>query len=200
MALLDSELYRIKAELGYNVLTIGSEPYISHMALFDQVIAPYLQAGAQTTSTTAVTAASTPTPVSLTLADASDFSSGDIVIVDVDSRQERATIQSLSGSSITLLLSLTHSGTYPVTVEGGEAMVRDFLARIAAVSDQIGEAVSTAGIKRVDDIEFAVESSSGQLSTLQEHRMYWRDELASALGLTNMWRLRTGGGSRVELY
>jgi len=63
MALLASELIRLKAELGFNVLSVGAEPYISIVALFDQVIAPFMTAGVVTTSTTSVTAQGSPTPM-----------------------------------------------------------------------------------------------------------------------------------------
>ena len=57
MALLTSELMRIRAELGYNALGVGAEPYVGITAVFDQIVKVYLNAGATTTSATAVTAA-----------------------------------------------------------------------------------------------------------------------------------------------
>jgi hypothetical protein len=201
LALLDSELNRIRYELGYNVVGIGAEPMIGHVAIFDTVIQPYLQAGAKTTSTTSVTAATTPTLVTLTLALITGFTAGDAVVVDVDTRQERATVESVSGSTISLLLSKAHSGTYAVTVEGGESIVREILGKIQGVIVQMEQAASTAGIKRVDDIEFWGENTSTtQLSSLKAVRSMWRDELAGALGVPNMWRIRQGGGSICALY
>src|SRR5512139_2281259 len=98
MALTDAEIARIKNHCGYNLLTVGALPYIGYVSLFDQVIQPYLTGGASTTSSTAVTAATSATPATLTLSSASGFTAGDIAIVDVDARQERVTIQSVSGS------------------------------------------------------------------------------------------------------
>lgn len=200
MALSTSELRRIRAELGYNVLNAGAEPFIGVHAVFDQVIAEYMQAGAATTSTTAVTAASSPTPVAITLASATGFTAGDRVIIDVDTRQEIVTIQSVSGSAITVQLQLTHSGTYPVEVEGGQSIVRRLLRNLAAISEQVDSAGSTAGIKKVDEIEFFGEGSSAQLSRLLELQMSQRDELASVLGVQNLWRLRQGAGLSTALY
>ena len=119
MALLDSEIARIKAELGYNLLTTGALPYIGITQVFEQVIQDNVLAGASTTSTTAVSAQSTPTPVGITLASATGFAAGVRVVLDVDDRQETATVQSMSGSVITVQLTGVHSGTYPVTVDGG---------------------------------------------------------------------------------
>lgn len=200
MALLDAEVARLKAELGFNVLTIGAIPYIGYTSLFDQVIQPYMQAGASTTSATAVTAASSATPVTLTLTSATGFTSGCRVVIDVDDRQEIATTQNLSGTSLTVLLTLTHSGTYPVSVEGGETIVREKLRRIRLLNTEIDDAGSTAGIKRVDEIEFFGASGESKTALLYRQLDKARDELASILGLRNMHRMRNSGGQTFEMY
>lgn len=204
MALLTSEIDRIRFETGHNVLDVGAEPYIGVTALFDQVIAAYLRDGATTTSATAVTAATTHTPVAITLASATGFAAGARVIVDVDTRQEAATIQSLAGAVATVQLTKAHSGTYPVTVEGGESMVRAILARLNSVVSQIESAASGAGLKRAEDVEWYPDggamSGSGRMGTLNKLRDRWRDELCSLLGVRNMWRVRRGSGLSVALY
>lgn len=212
MALLESELMRIRVELGYNAMAYSAEPYIGVVAIFDSVIQQYVRAGAKTTSTTPVTASSEPTGQSLVLADPTGFHAGDVVVVDVDTRQERATIQNLSGSSATLLLALPHTGTYPVTVEGGESIVRSILQELVRLGPggmngrpgAITKAAARAGIKKVDEIEFfgggATIGSQGKdsMTTLMELREYWRDELAAVLGVVRL-NARGGGGS-VSLY
>jgi hypothetical protein len=206
MALLPSEVDRIRFECGYNVLDVGAEPYIGVSAMFDQVIAAYLRDGATTTSSTAVLAASAPTAVVLTLASAVGFAAGARVIVDVDSAQETATVRSVSGSTITVLLQLAHPAGYPVSVEGGESIVRAILRKLDAVNDQLGAATSGAGLKRVDEVEWYAESGSsraaagGRLATLQSMRDFWRDELCSALGVSNAWRMRGNASQTVSLY
>jgi hypothetical protein len=200
MALLDSEIARIKWHLGYNVLSVGAEPYFGYVSIFDQVIQPYVTAGAKTTSATTVTAASTPTPVTLTLASATGFESYASVIVDVDSRQERATVQSVSGSTITLILSNAHSGTYPVAVEGPESIVRDVLSKCDAAWSAYSEAIGNAGLKQLGqgEIEWFQEGSgNGALSSARATLMNWRRELGNALGLPPAG---SGGSSRCELY
>ncbi len=200
MALLASELIRLKFELGYNVLTIGAEPRIDYVAIFDQVIGPYMSAGATTTSSTAVTAASSPTLVTLTLGSVTGFTAGCVVIIDVDDRQERATVESVSGSTISLLLSKTHGGTYSVTVEGGETIIRSLLDQLRTLATSISESSESAGLKSVG--RGAVEwygnssgSSGSVLGQLKSIQMHLRDQLASACGIPNMWRLRGGGAS-----
>lgn len=202
MALTDSEVVRLKAELGYHVLTIGAVPYVGYTSLFDSVIQVYMQAGAATTSSTTVTAATSPTPATLTLASGTGFASGNRVVIDVDDRQEIVTAQNVSGASLTVLLTLAHSGTYPVTVEGGETIVREHLARLRAINEQITSASSTAGIKRVDVIEFYGGGATGnaQIDVLYKQRDRARDELASILGVQNMHRLRRSGGQTLSVY
>lgn len=201
MALLDSEIARIKHELGYNVLTNSAMPYVDVVAVFENVIQSYVQAGASTTSATAVTAASVATPVTLTLASGTGFASGARVVIDVDARQEVVTAQNVSGASLTVLLSKAHTGTYPVTVEGGESMAREVLGRLRTVGDKLASAATKAGIKRVDEIEFFGSSSSGMSGVFREltrQRDSWRDELAALLGIQ---RLNGGaGGATVSLY
>ena len=207
MALSTSEVVRLRAELGYNVLSVGAEPYISYVAIFDRVIQTYMQGGASTTCSTAVTAASTPTVVTLTLASAANFTAGDKAVIDVDSFMETPTIRSVTGSTIDVALSLAHTGTYPVSVEGGETLVRDQLKRIQAIKDQFAQVVQTAGLKRAEDIEWyqagagnSAAGGSAQLAALFAQRDYYRDELASLLGVPNMWRKKRAAGQSVVLW
>lgn len=201
MSLTDNELSRIKAELGYNVLEVGALPYIGHSELFDQVIQPYLATGTNTTSATSVTAATTATPATLTLASATGFTSLARVVVDVDEREEIVTVQAVSGSTITALFKKAHGGTYPVIIEGAESIVRDILRQIRGVQAQITAASSTAGIKRVDVIEFfGLTTQTSQISSLRGLLMYWRDYLASVLGVRNVWRERQGASQVLSVY
>lgn len=206
MALTDSEIQRLRYEMGYPNLATAAEPYIGIVAVFEQIIQPYTLGGAATTSSTPVTAASTPTPQSLVLVDATDFVAGAVVIVDVDTRQERATVQSVSGLSITLQLSLAHTGTYPVVLEGGESIIRDILAELRRVSDAIGNLRDRVGLKRADEVEFfgggqtlASQGIDPMTHTLNL-RNYWRDELARCLGIPRLNDPRSNGGSEIGVY
>ncbi len=194
--LLDSEIARIKHELGFPLLDVGAEPYIAHVALFEQVIKPYLSGGAATTSSTSVSASAAPSPVALTLASVAGVSAGAALIVDVDARQERATVASISGSNVIVQLAKAHSGTYPVVVEGGESIIRSILMRLATIGEStIVDAVETAGLKRVDEIEFHPDGA--RITSVTKLRDYWRDELASALGIE---RLNRNVGDSIAVY
>lgn len=206
MALTDAEIQRIRYELGYPNLNTAAEPYIGIVAVFTQVIQPYTLGGTATTSATPVTAASTPTPQSLVLASIGDITAGSVVLVDVDSRQERATVQSVSGSSITVQLSLAHSGTYPVVLEGGESIIRDILRELRQVSDAIVNLKDRVGLKKADEIEFfgggqtlASQGIDPMTHTLNL-REYWRDELARCLGLPRLNAKSSSGGSEIGVY
>lgn len=213
MALLDSEIQRIRAELGYPVLSISAEPYIGFTAVFQQVIKPYTEAGASTTSSSTVVVATVPTPTSLVLASATGFAAGAVAIVDVDARQERATISAISGATITVQLTKAHVGTFPVTIEGGESLIRDHLTQLRLLSEGMnGQAGTIAairsrvGLKKVEDVEFfgggSTLASQGldPLKQILELREYWRDELAALLGIPRLNKQGGGGGASVSMY
>ena len=197
MALLTSEIQRIKYELGYNTLTINAEPYIGIVRIFENVVQEYMQGGATTTSSTSVTASTSGAFATLTLASATGFTAGDRVVVDVDDVQEFATVKSLSGSTISVFLRKAHAGTYPVTVEGGETMVREILSTLRSLGGPKGSlasAAESAGIKRVDEIEFAGGAyGNTQFKEILRQQRYWRNELASLLGVPNLRGMQGSG-------
>ena len=201
MALLDSEIQRIRYELGYTLLDVNSEPYVEYFGTINRIVALYLNAGATTTSSTTVAVADTLTQRTLTLASATGFVAGATIYVDVLPQQERAVIQSVSGSNVVVYLQKAHVGSYPVTVDGGESIIREKLAQLYAIDEKLSAALNTAGLKRVDDIEFyggtKATSQAVMLSQLRDMR---RDELASALGVVNLHRLRRGGSQSFSVY
>ena len=201
MALLDSEIQRIRYELGYTLLDVNSEPYVEYFGTINRIVALYLNAGATTTSSTTVAVSDTLTQRTLTLASATGFVAGATIYVDVLPQQERAVIQSVSGSTIVVYLQKAHVGSYPVTVDGGESIIREKLAQLYAIDEKLSAALNTAGLKRVDDIEFyggtKATSQAVMLSQLRDMR---RDELASALGVVNLYRLRRGGSQSFSVY
>lgn len=200
MALLDSEIARIKAELGYPLLSNNAEPWVGITMLFEQVVQPYMTSGASTTSSTAVTPASPVTPQNITLASATGFTALARVVVDVDARQEIVTVQALSGATLTALFTKTHSGTYPVTVEGGESLVRGKLTELVAAHTERGKAKGRGALKEItgdlgwyDTKMTAFASVSQEIATL-------RDELAALLGVENLWNRKRAAGARLSVY
>lgn len=201
MAFTTQELYRIKRETGFHVLTVGSLPYIGYASVFESVINDNLASEVSTTATlaTAITAATSPAPQSLTLASATGFAAGQRAVVDVDARTEVATIQSLAGSVIVVQLQKAHSGTVPVSIEGPITMARECLRRIDQVREQMSGAYGEGAIKKVDEVEFYSQRERSMFGSLGDQLMYWRDELALMMGLPNGWRSRSGGGGSCSM-
>lgn len=205
MALLDSEIVRIKYELGYNTLTDSAAPYVGYTAIFDTVVQTWLDAGATTTSTTSVVASSAGSTTALTLDSATGFAAQARVSVDVGARQEDTFVQTVSGSTITVVLAKAHSGTYPVTVDGGESIIRECLRRIEEVKAPRGKMVSNivdGQVAAVDEIKFFKSSNSVEQSAKELDRQLaiWRDELASALGVANMRGMRASAATSLSVY
>jgi hypothetical protein len=207
VALLVSEIQAIKAELGISQLNIGAEPYVGITSYMEQIVLPNLSTGALTSSSTAVTATvpAVATPVALTLASPTGVSVMDRLIIDVDDAQEEATVQSLAGTVATVRLAKAHSGTYPVSVEGGESLVRRYLNRCRRVAVLIDRFGSRAGLRKVDEVEFFGGSAGDNRSgfrTLSDMQGHFRRELCSLLfGVDGVSSFNGGsGGARVGLY
>ncbi len=191
------ELDRIRGELGYNTLNVGAEPFIGVHAVFSQVIAPYLREGADTTSVTSVAAAPAGAYVTLTVASGTGISLHDHVAVDVDDAFEYATVRSISGTSLGVILKKAHSGTYPVTVDGGLQQVREALAAIFRVKQLIANLDGTGVLKAVDEIQWYDVKGKTQLQVLQQQLEFWRGELASRVGIPRVSPQSGGGGYAV---
>ena len=199
MALTSAEIVRCKAELGVNLLTVGAEPYISVLALFDQVIKSNVLTGASTTATGAIAASGVPALSTLTIASGAGFAAGDRVFIDVDSQRENVSIASITGTTVTAWLSKAHAGTYLFALESGETLVREALARIAATKARLASIFGSGSLKKVDEIEF-YDTRRTQFGQLGIELLYWRDELASLLGCPNFWRNKMSAGSTIAMY
>lgn len=192
------ELQRLRYELGANVVGIGAEPYIEHQRIFD-VIQQNLTSDSTepTTSTTAVTSAGS---VTLTLASASGLSAGARVVLDTDDDYEVVTVKALSGSTITVNCRRTHGAPFPVEIESGLTMVRCKLWQLAGLERQVTDAAADAGLKKVDEVEFAVGRESS-LVTLKKQQHAARVELASLVNLGQVLRsLGFARGGGLALY
>jgi hypothetical protein len=141
----------------------------------------------------------------LTLVDPTGFHAWDKVYLDVDEGQEIVTIQSIAASNILVTPTKIHGGmgAYPVIVDGGVAQARNLLRTIDKLTTKIGDSGDTAGIKRVEEIEFfqARNGSSSVFQDVKAQREDARKELAEVLGLVYMRGSRRGsGGHRAEVY
>jgi hypothetical protein len=197
VGLSDDELSRIKRELGDNVLDVGAEPYVGHRSIY-AVIQDYVSASsvAATSSSTTVSAAGATT---ITVASAAGLSAGTRVQIDVDQSRETVTVRNVSGLTLSVICRKTHSGTYPVEVESALTIVRGLLADLTEIEQgRLPDTWATAGIKRVDEVEFA--DGLGQSKALGLARAALRQELASAVGLGEWYAARRSAGSSFEVY
>lgn len=197
MALTASELWRVRAELGYNTITVDAATYISYVAVFETILSQFVSTGAATTSSTSVAAGAG--LVTLTVASAANIHVFDRIAVDVDSSQEISTVRSVSGSAITCYLSKAHAGTYPVIVEAGESIVRDLLGKIGAVKAEMATTMGEGALKKVDELEW-YNTTTSTFGSLGNQLNYWREELAAVLGIPSMWNVRATGSQTLTVY
>jgi len=188
---------RVRYELGYSALTVAGEPYFA-IAYAPEVALDSLYSAETTTSVTAVT--STTAPTTITLALGTGFVTGLRVHVDAGTKREMVVAQYVSGTSLTALFSLTHSGTYSVEVESGESMLRSILGRLDAAQQAIAQSMAAGGIKKADEVEFFPNGDGSVLSELFQERNRWRDELGSLLKLPNLNNAKAGTATRLEAY
>ncbi len=109
-------------------------------------------------------------------------------------------MRAVSGNTISVYLTKAHTGSYPVVVEAGESIVRDLLGKIRAVKDEMASTLGEGSLKQVDEIQFYAVKSKSLFGILGDQLMYWRDELAAALGIPSMWRLRAAGAQSLSVY
>jgi hypothetical protein len=204
MPFTTAELWQIKAELGYNLLQTGAVAYIGVTQIFEQVINENIDAEIATTAvlSSPISEASSPTPQTLTLTSVTGFSAGAVVHLDVDERLERATIQSLTGSNIVVQLQKAHSGTIPVSLDGPIPLAKEILRKIRLTKDEMAETFGEGALKQVDEVKFYQQGDSSMFGLIGDQLRFWRNELASILGVTNMWELKpsTGGITSMSVY
>lgn len=197
----DADIVRIRAELGDNVVAALANPYIGVRAVYD-VIQSYVQTDVEATSSaTSVTAAG---PVSLTLVSVTGLAAGSRIVVDVDDQREVCTVRSVSGLTVSINARKTHSGTYPVEVESPLTIVRGLLADLAALDDQEQDATVSAGLKRVDEVEWETGAGASIADRLLARRTELRERLARACGISHVLTagraLARGAGGSFEVY
>jgi hypothetical protein len=203
--LTDDELARIKAEVFDNLLGLGAIPYFDVRTLYpvirDNVVSSDVAA---TTSSTAVSVVGATT---ITLADATGYAAGQRIVLDVDDARETVTIRALTGAVASVICRYTHAGTYPVQVESPLTLVRGYISDLITLEQIERGAFDTAGVKRVDEIEFfGMQEGGSKIAVVNATRDRLRAKLASALNLTKIMAEMRGrfdaaqGSSAFEAY
>ena len=201
--LTTAEMWRIRAELFDNVLNMSAVPWIDVRSIYDVIQANVSSSSTPpTSSSTAVTSAG---PTVLTLASVTGLDVASRIVLDVDAAREVVTVRAISGLTVSVVCTKTHSGTYPVEIESALTIVRGTLADLEAIDQQERIAIPQAGVKRVDEIEFFGRTEGGVHASLMAHRNSVRARLASETGLSGIFRelaarASTSGVSTVEVY
>lgn len=199
MALTDDELQRVRAELDDNVLAIGALPYVGHRHIYD-VIQDYVAASAVAATSSSTTVATTG-PATLTLGTTTGLLVGTKVQLDADDVRETVTVRAIAGATISVVCRKLHSGTYPVEVESAQTLIRGALSDLVVLQDLINEAAASAGIKKVDEVEFFGDGTAR--SVLDERRRAQharRLDLARLCGLGSLLAINSRHGGSVEVY
>jgi hypothetical protein len=110
-----------------------------------------------------------------------------------------ATVRSVSGTSVGVYLKKAHAGTYPVTVDGGLQQVRECLSAIYLARQRIAALNGTGALKAVDEVQFHDSNGKSRLQLFNDQIEWWRNELASRLGLPRLSPQSSRGGC-VALY
>ena len=188
--LSDVEMNRMRAELGFNVVSSGAQPFISHVQVFD-LIRDYVSSTYDpTTSSSAVTAVG---PANITVADATNVVQFGAYVIDTGAQQEVVVCGNIATTTFSGVFAKLHSGTYPVERESPLTLVRQILARLTTLEDKIFQATGQAGIKAVDEIEFfGAANERSRLEQMFDVRDRLRKELASRVNLSTFVRQVAG--------
>ncbi len=158
MALTDSEVESLRFHLGYGNIGLGTSTYSpdGFKELFNDVVAAYLTGDTETTATTAITAS---TNVSVTPVSMTGIVPYAKLVIDVGEDVELVTVRTVTVTAFTAKFAKAHPSTgYPVAVMGGHARLRLLLgqADTAWQAMQDPSVGATAGLKQVDkgDVEW----------------------------------------------
>jgi hypothetical protein len=198
MALTTEELDSLRQHLGYGNLSVAAEPYSpdTYFEVFSGVVSPNLSTGTETSSTTAITAGTTTTVTPAAMTDIAVYGQ---LVVDVGEQAEVIVVKAVTGSTFTAHFAKAHS-SYPIATMSGLARLRLLLWEAdkawRALSDSaVG---STAGIKKVDEVEFfqGMFVLKGKL----DHYRAIVSQIASLVQVPPQWWTEGGGSCRVEAY
>jgi hypothetical protein len=155
MAITDSEVESLRFHLGYGNIGLGTSTYSpdGFKELFRDVVAAYLTGDSETEATATIAAGKVAavTPGAMT-----DIVARARLVVDVGDDAEIVTVKSVTATTFTARFAKAHSGTFPVSLLGGQARLRLLLhtADQAWEAMQNGDIGENAGLKKVDEVEF----------------------------------------------
>jgi hypothetical protein len=193
-----SEIDSLKFHTGHGSISVDAEPCISYHALFEQIIAPNLTTGPETTATGSIAAGvSTVTPASLT-----GILPYARLIIDVGADVEAVTVKSVSVGSFVATFQRAHVSGVPIAVTSGTARLRMLLwqADQAWTAFQDQSVGATAGLRSVDkgDVVWADGAGFAVLAERQKHYRAICAELASLVRVVQ--RSSSSGAITMAVY
>lgn len=202
MALSTAEIQSLRFHLGYGNLDTPAQTYTldGFYELFRDVVAPNLETGAMTTSSTATTAGATTT---ITLASVTGFAAYTPFVADVGDEAEVTIAKAVSGSTVTARFEKAHAAGFPVAVMSGEARLRMLLwdADIAWKKAQNASITKTAGLKQLGQGEIEWFGGGQVLADTMNH---YRSIQKSISDLVRVLPAEgsdgSGGCARLEAY
>lgn len=200
-----SETEKLRYHLGYGNVGIGGYPYTpdGYFELFTNVIAQYLTSGAVTTASVAIAAAGTfeVTPASMT-----SIATYVRLVIDVPPDEETVVVRAATVTTFSATFTKAHAAPFSVEVESGVTRLRALLAAAdRALADCFsGATASTAGLKKVDEIEFyqALKGAATNLVLAGKLEQYKRIVLAIAdlVRVRPRWEYEESAMLRREVY
>lgn len=194
-----AEIEATRFHLGYGNILVGGYPYTpdGFRELFAQVIQPNLQAGAETSATTAIAAGAS---VAVTPLDMTGIAPYARLVVDVGPAQEIVTVAVVTLTTFTATFANAHAAAgYPIAVESGVTRLRALLASLTTCHARIQSPTiaNRAGISKVDEIEF--QTFNGKNLALRGAREQYRQLQADLSSLVRVPVRQESGGGRGQL-
>ena len=201
--LTDDDMADVRRVLGDNLLSTGASPYFGIMKLWD-VIRDNVSSSSTAAATSSSTTVSASGPTTLTLASVTGLAVGQRLMVDSDQQREVCTIRAISGSTVSVVCTRTHSGTYPVEIVSPLAIVRGLIADDWALEQRVRDAWGSAGLKQVDEVAWFSAQEGGSVdAALSRAKVAHGWRLAQACGVAGILReamAQRGAGGSVEVY
>jgi hypothetical protein len=200
-----AETENLRYHLGFGNVSIGGYPYTpdGYFELFTNVIAQYLTSGATTTSSTVVSAAGI---VEITPASMAGISTYVRLVIDVAPDEETVVVRAATATTFSATFTKAHAAPFAIEVESGVTRLRTLLtAADRALADAFsGDTAATAGVKKVDEIEFfqALKGGTTLLSMAGKLEQYRRIVLAIAdlVRVRPRWEVEDYAMLRREVY
>jgi hypothetical protein len=169
-----TEIQSLRFHLNYGSINFGAYPYTpdGFIELFNTVIAPNVQSGDDTSSTTAITAASTAV---VTVVSMTNIIVRERLVVDVGDDAEIVVVKATSGSTFTAAFAKVHSAAgYPISTLSGESRLRLLLHDADRCWQKLQDPsiTKTAGLKQLGRGQ--IEWQSNGFRVLADTRAHYR--------------------------